>query len=84
MSMDNSRPAKRMMSTISKHSEEAEEDEIRSGNLCEINEWRRKCRQRHTIGALWLARKKLRAKEQERLWGEVDDGNICDESEEEM
>lgn len=41
MSMDNSRPAKRVMSTISNHSEEpeeAEEDEIRSGNLCEINE----------------------------------------------
>lgn len=41
MSMDNIRPAKRMMSTISNHSEEpeeAEEDEIRSGNLCEINE----------------------------------------------
>lgn len=39
MSMDNSRPAKRMMSTISKYSEEAEDDEIRSGNLCEINEF---------------------------------------------
>lgn len=39
MSMDNSRPAKRMMSTISKYSEEAEEDEIRSGNLCETNEF---------------------------------------------
>lgn len=31
--MDNSRPVKRIMSTISKHSEEAEDDEICSGNL---------------------------------------------------
>lgn len=30
---DNSRPVKRIMSTISKHSEEAEDDEICSGNL---------------------------------------------------
>lgn len=40
MSMDNSRTAKRIMSTISKHSEEMEEDEICSGNLCKINEFR--------------------------------------------
>lgn len=31
--MENSRTAKRIMSTISKHSEEAEDDEICSGNL---------------------------------------------------
>lgn len=36
--MDNSRPVKRIMSTISKHSEEAEDDEICSGNLWIINE----------------------------------------------
>lgn len=31
--LENSRPVKRIMSTISKHSEEAEDDEICSGNL---------------------------------------------------
>lgn len=36
--MENSRPVKRIMSTISKHSEEAEDDEICSGNLWIINE----------------------------------------------
>lgn len=35
---DNSKPVKRIMSTISKHSEEAEDDEICSGNLWIINE----------------------------------------------
>lgn len=36
--LENSRPVKRIMSTISKHSEEAEDDEICSGNLWIINE----------------------------------------------
>lgn len=40
MTTDNSKPVKRIMSTISKHSEEAdaEDDEICSGNLWKIND----------------------------------------------
>lgn len=40
MAADNSKPVKRIMSTISKHSEEAEDDEICSGNLWKINDAR--------------------------------------------